>query len=103
VTQTRAPDRRRSASQSLPHLADNLPCRRHYPEDHEAATIDNYLVVHEDFVFAVMPVDRVDLDPELAAEPCRHTDGMQTGDSERAITNCYAGHGGAPFWGVAIA
>jgi hypothetical protein len=43
-----------------------------------------------------MPVNRVDLDPELASEPCRHTDGMQSGDSERAITNRYSGHGETP-------
>ena len=39
-----------------------------------------------------MSVNRIDLDPELASEPRRHTDGVQSRNSKRAITNRDSSH-----------
>jgi len=51
------------------------------------SSIDNGFTVHQNLVLAIVPRDRVHLYPELTAEARRHTDGMDSRDSERAITN----------------
>jgi hypothetical protein len=86
---------RPAAGQPLAHRVHDLPRGRHQSEDHERSAIDGHGAIDEDFVFSVMPVDHVDFETELAAEARRHTDGMEAGDSERAVTNRYPSHGGS--------
>ena len=82
----------KSAGELRPHLVDDLSRRRHHPDNDEFSAIDDGLAIHEDFVFTVAAPDRFHIDPELPAEARRHTGGMQSRHSERAIANRYPGH-----------
>lgn len=76
-----------------PHRIDDLSRRRHHPDDHQGASIDNGLAIHENSILAVVSPYCIDLDLELTAKARRHTDGMQARDSERAVANGYPSHG----------
>ena len=86
-----------SGREPQPHFFNDLPRRRHQPDDDLRSPVDNRLAVHENLVLAIASRDRIHLDPQLTAEARRHTDGMYSRDSERAITNRYSGHGSLPF------
>ena len=86
-----------SGRELQPHFFHDLPRRRHQPDDDLRSPVDNRLAVHENLVLAIASRDRIHLDPQLTAEARRHTDGMYSRDSERAITNRYSGHGSLPF------
>jgi hypothetical protein len=56
--------------------------------------VDDRFAIDEYLVLTVVSPDRVHLDAEFTTEACRHTDGVDARDSERAIANGYPGHTG---------
>jgi hypothetical protein len=66
---------------------DNLSLGRHDAECCESSTVDDGLTIHEHFVLAIAAVDHVDIDPQVTSQLRRHTGGVQTGQSVRAISN----------------
>jgi hypothetical protein len=82
-----------SSGELRPHLVDDRPRRRHYPDDDQRSPVDDGFAVYEHFVLTVASSDRFHLDPELTAKARRHPDGMYARDSERAIANRYPSHG----------
>jgi hypothetical protein len=66
---------------------DNLSSGWHDAECGESSTVDDGLTIHEHFVLAIATVDHVDINPQVTSQLRRHTDGMQTRQSVRAITN----------------
>jgi hypothetical protein len=71
---------------------DNLSSGWHDAECCESSTVDDSLAIHEHFVLSIAPVDHVDLDPQVTSQLRRHTGGVQTRKSVRAITNDDPGH-----------
>ena len=84
--------RERRGGETRAHGLDNRTRRWHHPEDDERPSVDHDVAIDEHLVLAVASLDCLDLDSELSPQTRRHTDGMQTGDSERAVPNRYAGH-----------
>jgi len=76
-----------------PHGLDDLSAGREDAHHPQRATVDEGLAVELDLELSVAPVDRLHLDAELATDPGRHTDGVQTRDSERAIADGDSCHG----------
>ena len=58
---------------------DNLSSGRNDAERCERTAVDHRLTIHEYFVFGIVTVDHVDLDPQFTPELRRHTGGVQTG------------------------
>ena len=73
------------------HL-DNLSPGRHDAECRERSSVDDGLTIHEDFVFGIGTMLHLDLYAQVTSQLRRHTDGVQTGQSIRAITNDDPGH-----------
>jgi hypothetical protein len=71
---------------------DNLPSGRHDTERRESASVDHRLTIDEHFILAIVPVNHIDFDSEVAPKLRRHTDGVQARQSIRAITNGNPGH-----------
>ena len=71
---------------------DNFSSGRHDAECCESSTINDGLTIHEHFVFAIGAMLHLDLDPQVTSQLRRHTGGVQTGQSVRAITNDNPGH-----------
>ena len=90
-----------SLTQAVANGVNDLAGRRHEAEDHHRSAVDDNVAVDEHLVLTVAPVDRVDVDPELASQPRRRTDGVNAGDSKGAIANDNS-HGSAP-WLMAFA
>ena len=82
-----------SGRELRPHLVDDLPRRRHHPDDDQGSPIDDRFAVHENLVLTVVSPDGFHLNPELTAQARRHTDGVYARDSECAIANRYPSHG----------
>lgn len=78
------------------HLLDDLPRRRHHPQDHQRAAVDHDLAVHQNLVLAVATMDRIHVRREFPPEPRRHPDGVQSRDSECAVSNDDPGHVSLP-------
>ena len=68
----------RRVRETRAHGFDDLPSRWHHTDDDQRATIHRRLAVDEDLVLAVVPANQVDFRPELAPDPRRHTDGVQS-------------------------
>jgi hypothetical protein len=71
---------------------DNLSSGRHDAERRERSTVDDSLIIHEHFVLAIGAVLHLDIDPQVTSQLRRHTGGVKTGQSVRAITNDNPGH-----------
>jgi hypothetical protein len=82
------PLRREACANSL----DNLSSGWHDAEYCESSTVDDGLTIHEDLVLTISAVNHVDIDPQVTPQLRRHTDGVQTRQSVRAITNDNPGH-----------
>ena len=82
------PLRREMCANSL----DNLSSGRYDAEYCESSTVDDGLAIHEDLVLTISAVNHVDINPQVTSQLRRHTDGVQTGQSVRAITNDNPGH-----------
>ena len=75
--------RREMSANSL----DNLSSGWHDAECCEGSTVDDGLTIHEHLVFAIGAVLHLDLDPQVTSQLRRHTGGVETRESVRAITN----------------
>jgi hypothetical protein len=71
---------------------DNLSPGWHDAECCESSTVDDGLTIHEHFVLRITAVDHVDINPQVTSQLRRHTDGVQTRQSVRAISNDNPGH-----------
>jgi len=71
---------------------DNLSSGWHDAERCERSTVDDGLTIDEHFVFAIRAVLHLDLDPQVTSQLGRHTGGVETRQSVRAITNDDPGH-----------
>ena len=71
---------------------DNLSSGWHDAECCETSTINDGLTIHEHFVFAIGAVLHLDFDPQVTSQLRRHTGGVQTRQSIRAVTNRNSGH-----------
>jgi hypothetical protein len=81
------------------HLGDQRPYGLHdflsgwhNAERHECAAVDHHLVVDEDLELAVPAFDEIDFGLQLTAKARRHTDGVDAGDSIRAVADGDASH-----------
>ena len=84
--------RERCGGEARAHGLDDLPRRWHHPEDDQRSSVDHDIAIDEHFVLAVASLDCLDIRSELSPQTRRHTDGMQAGDSERAISYRHARH-----------
>jgi len=75
-----------------PDGLDHFLSRRHDPQRDERAAVDDDVVVDEDLEFAVAPFHQIDIGLELTAKTRRHTDGVDAGDSIRAVADGDASH-----------
>ena len=66
--------------------------RRKDTQDRQGSSVHYNLAVDKDFVLAVAPMFGVDFDLQLSSQPCRHTDGVKSRYSIRAITNNHSRH-----------
>jgi hypothetical protein len=66
---------------------DNLSSSWHDAKCCESSTINDRLTIHEHFVLAIGTMLHLDLDPQVTPQLRRHTGGVQTGQSVRAISN----------------
>lgn len=73
---------------SLDYLASGW----HDAECCKSSAVDDGLTIHEHFVFAIGAVLHLDLDPQVTSQLGRHTGGVETRQSVRAITNDNPGH-----------
>ena len=71
---------------------DNLSSRWHDAERCESAAIDHGLTIYQYLVFAIAPVNHLDIDPQVTSQLRRHTGSVKTRQSIRAITNDNLGH-----------
>ena len=78
--------------QSLTHRAHALATGRQDTQHGEGAPVHDDLAIDEDLVLAVAPGLVIDLDLQLPPDLRRHPDGVDAGDSERAIANNDSGH-----------
>ena len=85
-----------SARKSVADGGERLGCRRHEAQYHQRTTVHDGLAINENFVFPVASANHLDVDVELTANPRRHTGGVQSGHSIRAIPNGYSRHGCSP-------
>jgi hypothetical protein len=76
-----------------PHGLDDLAAGREDAHHPQRAAVDEGLAVELDLELSVAPVDRLHVDAEFATDPGRHTDGVQTRDSERAVADGDSSHG----------
>ena len=82
-----------SGAEPRPYLVHDLSRGRHHPNSDQRSPIDDDFAVDENSILAVVPPDRFYFDRELTAEARRHTDGMYSRNSKRAVTNRHPGHG----------
>ena len=68
-------------------------------QGYQRTAIDHSLTIDDHLVFAIVTVDHIDIDAEVAPELRRHTDGVQSRQSICAVTNGDSCHTDAP-WGV---
>lgn len=78
--------------ETSPNSFDDFPSGWHDAEYCQSPAIDDGLTIDEHLVLAISAVYHVDLDAEVASQLRRHTDGVQTRHSVRAITNGNSGH-----------
>jgi hypothetical protein len=78
--------------QSRLYSSDNLAARRQHANGCQGATVHHNLVVHQNLELTVPSMDLLNVDPKLATESRRHTDGVYARDSIRAELNDYVGH-----------
>ena len=71
---------------------DNLSSGRYDAEYCESSPVDDGLAIHEDLVLTVSAMNHFDINPQVTSQLRRHTDGVQTRESVRAITNDNPGH-----------
>ena len=76
---------------------DNLSSRGHDAECRQSPTVDDGLTIYENLVLSISPVNHVDIDPQVASQLRRHTGGVQTRQSVRAVSNDNPGHFASSF------
>ena len=74
------------------YFFNGFPHWRHYADYHKCSTIDYHVSVHQNLVLAVMPPNHLYFDAEFTAHAGRHPGGMQSVNSECAITNRDSSH-----------
>jgi hypothetical protein len=74
------------------HAIDDRSLGRQYAERCEFPAVDDRCAIDEDLEFTKMPWNHVHIDLQGATDERRHTDGMESGDSKRAVTDRHAGH-----------
>ena len=82
----------RSAGKCRANRIEHFPGRRKHAHGCESAAVNHRLSVHEYLELAVTASHHLNLGMELATNPRRHPDGLQTGHSIRAVANGNAGH-----------
>ena len=74
------------------HGRDDLRARGHDPEEGRRAAVDHDIPVNRNLELAISPANHVHAGLKLAAKARRHTGGVDTSDSIRAIPDCDACH-----------
>lgn len=80
------------ARQACSHGLDDFLSRGENAERRQGPCVDDALPVHQHLELTIMALDHLHLGSQLAAEPRRHTDGVEPGDSIGAVTNGDATH-----------
>ena len=81
-----------SSGQSGAHGVENFPSRWKHSKCRERTAVDYRFAVHEHLELTVVAAEHLDFGLQLAPKPRRHTDGVQPGDSIRAIAHGNATH-----------
>ena len=80
----------------IPDGVEHLPARREHTQRTPGTAVNYGLSIDQDLKLAVVTVDHLDLDPQLAPQLVRHPGGMQRGDSVSAIPNSDPAHDDLP-------
>jgi hypothetical protein len=79
-------------AQAIPHSRHDLRTRWQHPQERRAATVDNGVVIHENFELSVPTVDHIHVGVKLTSKARRHTGCVQAGYSIRAVVDRDACH-----------
>ena len=74
------------------HAIDDRSPRGQYAESRERPAIDDGCSIDDYLEFAVVSMNHVHLDLQRTPNERRHTDGMESRDSKRTVTDCHPGH-----------
>jgi hypothetical protein len=78
--------------EALSYGLDYFPAGRQHAQKSCGAAIHDGVAVHQYFELAIVAVKHVHISREFTTNPCRHTGGVESGDSIRAETKRNAGH-----------
>ena len=82
----------RLGTESFSSYFDNLLGRRHDAEERKCAPVHDRILVHQNLELAIAAVDHGNIGSQLAPQACRHTGGVDSGDSVTAVADRDAGH-----------
>jgi hypothetical protein len=69
------------------HGVHYFASRRKHAQRSQGASVHNDLVIHQNFEFAIVAADHLDVGLQFTTEARRHPDGVQSGDSIDTIAN----------------
>ena len=75
------------------HAIDDRSPRGQYAESRESPAIDDGCSIDNYLEFAVMSMNHVHIDLQRTPNERRHTDGMESRNSKRTVTDRHSGHG----------
>jgi len=82
----------RLGTESFSSYFDNLLGRRHDAEERKCAPVHDRILVHQNLELTIAAVDHGNIGSQLAPQACRHTGGVDSGDSVTAVADRDAGH-----------
>ena len=74
------------------HALDDFSPRGQHPEGRECTAIDDDCTIDEHRELAVASTNHVHIDLQRTSDERRHTDGMESRDSKRTVTDRHSGH-----------